>query len=332
MKDNITENILYDYFAGRSTSLQKKMIKEWLSDTSNEDVFYHYLAEWETKNPQYEPDKEKGLSNYKAFLVQEEQYPFQSQTPAKSKKFFFFNLKTFAVAASIALILGTTFYFTQDYFFYKTYNTNNQSKETIILPDGSEVILNANSSIKVPNDLKENPLREVWLLGEAYFSVAHKPDKTRFIVHTENLNIEVLGTKFNVQNRRGKTEVVLNEGKIKLTSNESGKSEIKSVMMKPNQLVSFAKNDTLLSIKAVKFEIYNAWQNNKLVFKDTKLSEVAHALEDYYGVKIVISDDKINNRQLTGTLPNDDLSVVLKSLAVTHNLEIIQSKDQIIWR
>lgn len=332
MKENITENILYDYFAGRSTPLQKKMIKEWLSDNANEDIFYYYLAQWETKRPQYEADRERGLSNYKAFLNDGKEYPFYSKKPEKSKKLFFLNIRNFLIAASVLFVLTFGIYLSKDFFLYKTYTTKNQNQETIMLSDGSKVILNANSTIKVPNDLKESSLREVWLKGEAFFSVAHKSANTRFIVHTENLNIEVLGTKFNVQNRRGKTEVVLNEGKIRLTSNEGGKSQIKTVLMKPNQLVSFANSDTALRIQTVKSENYSAWHHNKLVFKDTKLSDVAHTLEDFYGVKIIISDDKINNRELTGTLPNDDLSVVLKSLAATHNIEIIQSKDQIIWR
>jgi transmembrane sensor len=62
------------------------------------------------------------------------------------------------------------------------------------------------------------------------------------------------------------------------------------------------------------------------------LNEVARKLEDYYGVQIVIEDKAIANRQLTGTLPNNDLGIVLKSLSASHNLKIQREENQIIFR
>ena len=331
MKKEISEHILFDYFSGRATPLQKKMIKEWLTEKENEDIFYYNLAQWESKRPQYEANRALSLENYKAFMAGEK-YPFYSQQPVKRGFWFFNNLRFLSIAASVILVLGISIYLSKDYFLYDTYSTGNGNLQTVGLADGSQVILNANSKIKIPKNLRDSDLREVWLQGEAHFSVAKRPDKTRFVVHTENLDIEVLGTKFNVQNRRGKTEVVLDEGKIKLISKIGETTKIKSTLMKPGELVSFTPRDTTFNIKTVKTEKYNAWQNNKLAFEDATLSEVAKALEDYYGVKIVISNQNLNNRQLTGTLPNDDLSIVMKSLSVSHNLEIIQTKNQITWR
>jgi transmembrane sensor len=332
MKHNITENILYDYFAGRATPLQKKMIQEWLAQEGSENIFYYHLAIWEAGRPQYQPDQQESLVHYQAFLAGEQNYPFNSQKPTQSKFSFFFNLRYLSLAASVIVLLGLGVFFSKDYFLYDTYSTGNGNLQTVGLADGSQVTLNANSEIKIPKNLSDSDLREVWLQGEAYFSVAKRPAKTRFVVHTDNLDIEVLGTKFNVQNRRGKTEVVLNEGKIKLTSILNGSTKTQSAYMRPGQLATVDQRDTTFKVKAVNVDRYNAWQSNKLAFDEATLGEVAKTLEDYYGVKIVISNEKALNRLLTGTLPNDDLSAVMKAIAASHNLEIIQTKNQIIWR
>ena len=203
--------------------------------------------------------------------------------------------------------------------------------KNILLEDGSEVTLNANSTLKVPKDLTTDQFREVWLEGEGFFSIAKKPNHVRFLVHANNVSVEVLGTKFNVNNRRGNTEVVLTEGSVRLTSDLPRKDNA-VLYMKPGDMVSLSSRDTTFKRKVVVPEKYSAWQSNKLVFEDTPLFEVAQKLEDYYGVQIVIQDKTIADRQLTGTLPNNDLGIVLKSLSASHNLSIQREEDQIIFR
>jgi ferric-dicitrate binding protein FerR (iron transport regulator) len=233
------------------------------------------------------------------------------------------------IAASVAAILCLSFYLYQNYFLYDSYATSFGMTRNILLEDGSEITLNANSTLKVPKDLAANDLREVWLEGEAFFSIAKKPDHVRFSVHTDNLNVEVLGTQFNVNSRRGNTEVVLSEGSVKLSSSSNIAS---TFYMKPGDYVSLLESDTTFRRKVVRPEKYTAWQSNKLIFEDTPLFEVAEKLEDYYGVEIEIHGRDIAGRQLTGTLPNNDLGIVLKSLSASHNLTIDRDGNTIIFR
>src|SRR5690606_15777064 len=86
----------------------------------------------------------------------------------------------------------------------------------INLPDGSLVVLNANSELKYESNWQQAPMREVWLQGEAFFEVVKTTEEKQFIVHTGSLDVEVLGTQFNVHNRHQKVQVVLSSGKVKL--------------------------------------------------------------------------------------------------------------------
>jgi transmembrane sensor len=330
MKEPVTETILYAYFENRATPHEKLQIKEWLREDGNEEIFYQHLAAWEVNHLQFTPNLEKASTRYKQFLEGESiaQSKIFERTKTRS---LFSNISTqyAGIAASLTLLLCFGLYLSKDFFFYDTYTTTYGMTRNILLEDGSEITLNANSTLKVPKNLATTDMREVWLKGEAFFSVAKRPNHVRFAVHTDNLNVEVLGTKFDVNNRRGKTEIVLSEGSVKLTSNKKG---VEPVYLKPGDFVSLAKNDTTYKRQIVKPEKYSVWQSNKLVFEDTPLRVVADKIEDYYGVKVEIERKEIADRQLTGTLPNNDLGIVLKSLSTAHNLHIDREDNKIIFR
>jgi transmembrane sensor len=331
MKEQVTERILHAYFANKATHHEKQLIKEWLRIAGNEEIFYQHLARWEAQHLQFQPDEEKASQSYKAFLRGEKQSVQITTISENTRRIpFSFQKRILAVAASVVLLISAALYLYSDHLFYNIYATSYGMTQNILLDDGSEVTLNANSTLKVPRNLSEDKVREVWLDGEAFFSVTKRPDKVRFMVHTENISVEVLGTKFNVNNRRGATEVVLDEGSVKLTSSEA--DQISPVIMKPGDYVVLHKTDTSFKKMAVKPEKYTAWQANKLIFEDTPLREVAEKIEDYYGVKIRIDNKQLGSRQVTGTLPNNDLGVVLKSLSMSHDLEIVRQTDYIIFR
>jgi transmembrane sensor len=139
-------------------------------------------------------------------------------------------LKIVAVAASAVLIVATgVWYFTSNTADSNLYKTGFAQTKKITLPDGSKVTLNANSELKLSADWSVKGDRQVWLDGEAYFEVEKKSaTHQKFIVHTKDIDVEVLGTKFNVNTRHQKAVVSLEEGKIKLSLN----GETKSVLNK----------------------------------------------------------------------------------------------------
>ncbi|MEO0333197.1 MAG: FecR family protein, partial [Bacteroidota bacterium] len=129
----------------------------------------------------------------------------------------------YAASGIVLLLASALFYFyqtTSDY----VYETAYQETQTIQLKDGTEVVLNANSSLRVPSKLETAAVREVWLDGEAFFTVSSSvvsDEPQQFVVHTSQLAVEVLGTVFNVKSRSGGTQVLLEEGSVRVVRPET---------------------------------------------------------------------------------------------------------------
>jgi len=208
------------------------------------------------------------------------------------------------------------------------YTTGFAETETVTLPDGSRVILNANSSLKLAPAWHSDEAREVWLEGEAFFQVSKKPGagNARFIVHTNHLRVEVLGTQFNVNNRRGKTEVVLTEGKVKLNDGDNHRD----LVMQPGDYVEYSDQQPAFSRKKVDPSVYSSWKNNRLIFTDTPLGEVAQRLEDNYGLQVVFQDPSLQELAFTGNFPANDLSFFLQVLSRSLDITVTRNGNQII--
>src|ERR1043166_3391835 len=128
------------------------------------------------------------------------------------------------------------------------------------------MILNANSKAELSEDWKDGKDREVWLHGEAFFKVTKTPHRSRFIVHTDNLDVILTGTQFNVLHRDGKTAVLLTEGHVIIRTKDG-----KELAMNPGDYVEMG--DQMVERKQAKEENILAWKENKLAFDNTPLTE-----------------------------------------------------------
>ena len=200
---------------------------------------------------------------------------------------------------------------------------------TLFLPDSSKVTLNSNSKVSYSTSLLSKGNREVFLQGEAYFSVVHKDNDEKFVVHTGELNVEVLGTKFNVNSRRGNTKVILQEGKVKL--NMIGDEEKKDLIMVPGEYVEFTEKGELTR-KTVDANNYLEWRNNRLVFVGTSLMEIAQLLEDNYGYDVTFESDSVKYRKFTGSSSAVEIEELLEKLARVYNLDVQRNGNKIVLR
>lgn len=187
------------------------------------------------------------------------------------------------------------------------YTTHYGETRTVLLPDGSLVTLNANSTLQFAAAWDTLQPREVWLEGEAFFEVKklHYPakatekgsaeKKVKFIVHTSQLDVEVLGTEFNVKNRRGSTKIVLNSGKVLL------RKEDQALAMVPGELVAVTEDQQGFLKQTVDTDIHSAWKNHQFIFDNTSLQEVATMLEDTYGYKIIIKESGMSDKRISST-------------------------------
>lgn len=185
------------------------------------------------------------------------------------------------------------------------------------LPDGSEVTMNANSRLHYFRNWHDGADREVWIYGEAFFHVRRTPMKSRFIVHTDQFDIVVTGTQFNVVNRSGKDNVLLQEGSV-IVHPRMGED----LHMVPGDFVQW--DGTKLKKTGVRLDSLTAWQQHQLVFDKTPLRQVAAIIEEQYGVKVTLQDTSIGDSTISGILPNNNLNVLLQALETTSDFDVIR--------
>jgi ferric-dicitrate binding protein FerR (iron transport regulator) len=227
------------------------------------------------------------------------------------------------IAASVAVILTLSFLAWRLTGSEKVeFRTAYAEHLRVTLPDSSTVILNGNSVLRYAKDWNQTSAREVWVEGEAFFNVIHTVNDERFVVHTGyGEHVQVLGTRFNVKIRRGKTEVMLERGKVRFEVSRFFRNE--TVYLAPGELVSL--EDSQLSKMSVNPLQYSGWTYHKLYFDHTELSEVTEMLEDTYGLNIVMQDPTLAYRKLSGEIDSRNVEDILG--AIEASLNVLATRD-----
>lgn len=225
----------------------------------------------------------------------------------------------YKVAASVLLVMAVSFWWYSSSNRLREIRTGFGEQRIVMLPDQSKVILNGNSVLRYIPSWDENTSREVWIEGEGFFSVIHTKNHQKFIVHGVNqLNVEVLGTKFNVNTRHCSSEVMLTEGKVKLEL--EGVDSKRSLFLKPGELATV--RDKELSSQRVNKELYTSWVENKLFFERTPLREIASLLKDTYGLDVTFSDSTLETRELSGEISATTVDEILYAIGETLDLKV----------
>lgn len=231
------------------------------------------------------------------------------------------------MAAVVVLLMGLafTFNFTHSQNKQITMIAAKGERKTLTLEDGSTVVLNSNSSLTYPESFGKT--REIKLNGEAYFKVF--PNKSKpFVITTHDVNVEVLGTSFNVKSYKDhETKVSVVSGKVQITS----PSGVKQLLVKnqqatytPSEKFQFSQEDSAEGI---------AWTENTIFLKNTTLAETAKIIENWYNVEIDFGDKDIESLMISGKFKEEKLENVLSSIAALKQLEIeFLTKKQILIR
>ena len=323
--------LLKKYLDNKCTVEEKKELFQYLLESKVEDHEHVLNALWvELQNI--------GFNNNELLLYDD---PIDPEVFARMKKNInrhinkpqhvstIYRSGIFKIAASFVLVACAAF------FYYYLYSSGIISKihtafgevKTVNLPDGSVVNLTPNSDLSYSTSLKTDAVREVWLKGEAYFRVTHKvsnhaPNGVKLIVHTNEINIEVVGTSFNVKNRRGVTNVALDEGKIRLRYIRK-KEEL--FIVNPGEAVKVTKNHIITLDKNPLTLKGSFWTGNELHFDDQSLLEIKNVLADNYNITLNITDPALENLRFTGSTPINDLSILFSALEKSFSLTIVEN-------
>lgn len=243
--------------------------------------------------------------------------------PISAKGFYGLALP-YAAAVALLIFAAGWFYLSHR---PERFRTPYGKQMELTLPDGSQVSLNANSEINFHRDFDKQVRREVWIKGEAFFNVAkvvRAGKKIPFTLHTDQLDIEVLGTAFNITNRHGRVDVALQHGVVKLTDAHNASNML---MLKPGELATQAGRAARLRKEAVDVNQYSCWRERTFQYKGRKLSELAGIISDSYGLEIIIENQALKEETFTGSFPTDSVGKFFEKLVKLYPMQIDRKQN-----
>lgn len=207
-----------------------------------------------------------------------------------------------AAAAAVVLIATAVFYWypraeVQALAQRRNAQQIKHDRKYLILPDGSTVILNADSELEVPTSFDNMSIRQVSLKGEGYFDVVENPDKP-FVVVTGKLKTTVLGTAFNVRAYPGQPmiTVTVTRGKVKVSDN----TKVIGIIT-PNQQITFNETSSQSEQRAVNSVEYVAWRERDIFFDDLTMQDAIKELEQRFDTNIELGTDALGACRFTAT-------------------------------
>lgn len=288
-------------FNGEASPDEKREIGDWLNQSEDNQKLYTDLQEiWLTTGVSENSDQynlKKASSNFKRQIR-------NSSKQLRIRKTS--EILKYAAIVVLLLSLPVIYYMgkngSQPTESFTTITCAFGDKSTITLPDGSLAYLNSGSKLTFNNDF-QNESRMVSLEGEAYFSVK-KNKEVPFKVKASDIEIEVLGTEFNLKAYPDENTIsaTLAEGSIQI------KSEFQQTVMKLNQKVVFNRADNqmkLFNLNDITPE--TEWKEGRLVFRNESLAELELKLERWFDVDIVLADEQVKKRKFTGILERESI-------------------------
>ncbi|MFC5410767.1 FecR family protein [Larkinella bovis] len=333
--------------------IKDELFQDWILQPNRQNKLF--WENWLANNPDRKPEVEKARNILLSIEFTPRALPearvkalwdrIQSQTekvpasrwgperePALTRRLYTRWYQVAAVFIGI-LLAGTVFYTLQEQKEVAlTVTTKFGEVKKIILPDQSMVVLNGNSRLTYKKQWSSDEERAVNLAGEAYFSVTHTQNHQKFRVNMdEQMQVEVLGTKFTVTSRSQKKQVVLSEGKVQLAIlGSQAKTAVAPVILKPGELLAVYEKPYRFDKRQVANpENYAAFQQNKLVFINAPLSEVARTLEDTYGYHVTFGQPELAAKRFTGSSSANRVDHLLTAISKAFNLIVTQKGENI---
>ena len=298
----------------------KRSLDEWLQqDAANLDIFLETKALWQGETL---PAATSYYNTAQQWDVLEARMVTHTTTPIlplqREKRI---KPMYWLAAASVALLVGTFMLLRQPLYIAQQ---TAQNTDSLLLPDGTRLYLNAHTSVKYPRHFKGNS-REVFVQqGEVFVDVKHMPEKP-FSVHLKNVEIQVLGTSFDVKQTAKGVNVFVQTGRVKAIY----KNSKKSVILTPGQEAQMLLAEATISTRRHRNNNPIAWKTGYLSFDDAPLSEVAKVLEDYYKVHIVLKNEALADKKLLATFHKESLSEVMDILSKTLQVHTLQTDSLI---
>ncbi len=309
---NLTDlsHIIKDYFDGITPKSYSERIRLWLlSESQKEEKSAVMKQIWDG----LEPGEADTASALRTFRENRHEYEWNLH---RRNSF----VKIFRWAAVLALpIIGAVVAWVYSGKYYERkqlveFYVPEGKVDSLMLSDGTKVIVNSKTTILYPSAFNTHGgQRDVFLLGEAHFEVA-KDAVRPFVVHSGKLNIQVLGTQFNVKAYSDEDLITttLEEGSVKLYDDNYSET------MKPNEQIIYSRNEGRMAKRVVRVRDFNYWMLGNMIFRDQTLRRILNDLGSRYEVDFVVDSsidlDQKFTMNFTAKETIDDVLEVLARL------------------
>lgn len=318
---------LVAYLHGEADEKQTKLALEWLGIPENQDI-YSQLKKIDSLTAD--------LLLLKQFDVQKGKQQVRKKYRENKFRILALGLQRVAAILFVPVLLGGIWYYQQQNELRKDLVslmvtqeiiTQPGTKTHLFLPDSTEVWLNSSGTLRFPSVFAGKE-RRIELDGEAYFKVFRNKRKP-FIVNTRYLEVEALGTAFNLSAYSGdkKISTTLEEGKVKIADLKNSE---KIMYLNPGGQLNYYPENKLYKTQDVRVEDVIAWKDGVLIFNETPFYEVATKLERWFNADIQITDPSIVNYRFTGTFTGESLNQVLELLTLSTPIGYSESKRTIL--
>lgn len=335
----MTEDILRlitKVISNEATESEIEDLLEWVDkDNVNKLFFEEFKEVWNT-TAEFESgnDVENGIHYLRQRISFSEEKKYTPIFPVnnRSKKMKWHYVK---VAASI-LLIGVT-----AAFLYLNMNPAAVKYKTLVMPygkkgslhlsDGSTLEVNSGTKISFPEKFADDE-RLLKIEGEAFFEIAK--DKNRpFIIEAGELEIQVLGTSFNLKSYKNDKilELGVKTGSVSISNKSSGDSTLSNIFyLEPGELISINVLDNTFKKQKVDIDLLTSWTKETLVFNDKNLSEVAIMLQRWYNIPVILENDLLNNCEFMGEYKNESLRNILEALKFSIGIEYLIKDNEVI--
>lgn len=310
------------YLTNSLTPEDMQSLQEWLNASEKNRKYFSDMQEvWIAASDETDDMDFNKERAYQLFLKQTEANGRQGTNKRKA-----FQLRPWMYAAAMIIVVficGTIAFQTgksviRNQLTQISIEAPYGSKTKLYLPDGTLVWLNAGSKMSYAQDFGINE-RALNLTGEAYFEVTRN-EHIPFKVHTNELDVKVLGTKFNFRNYQDDLEakVCLLEGKVALNTQQ------KETILHPDQQALLDKKTGNLLISSTKAAYSAEWTNDRLYFDEALLPDIVKELERSYNIKITIADAALNSVRFYGNFRR-------KEQSIREIMDVLSSTDKMTY-
>lgn len=345
MKKDITEidDIILSFLEEKLTQVEKETLQEWIAySDENKNYFKQVYLVWSAGSL-----RKDNSTNTDEVLrkLKSENNIFENKSVKSDFRKIIFQTMRWAAVILISVMLGATLYS----IIYTPNQTQSElsmneivapmgSKSQILLPDGTEVLLNAGSKISYSMEYGQK-LRSVKLSGEAFFKVQKQKEKP-FVVNTENVSITALGTEFNVMAYPNEQlmETILSEGSIEVKLVSTTNSETEKVILTPGEKASVklqSKNGKMIpqSMQISKCDptVETSWKDKRWIIKGMQLDRLATVFSRKYNIDIEIDNKTMNEYKFSGIIENETPEQVFHIMELALPVTCKMEKNKVIW-